>query len=57
MSIVDLKPADVPAELRVKIERVMQQRRLSWRDAVLLLAREVVSPLATSPSTRTSFRP
>ena len=44
MSITDLKPRDVPAELRVKIERVMKKDNLSWRAAILFLAREVVSP-------------
>lgn len=45
MSIADLMPSDVPAELRVKVERVMQRERLSWREAVLFLARKVVSPV------------
>ena len=44
MSIVDLKPTSVPAELRVKIERVMREKNLSWRDAILFLAQKVVSP-------------
>lgn len=44
MSIIDLKPSDVPVELRVKIERVMKKDRLSWRDAILFLAQKVVSP-------------
>lgn len=44
MSIADIKPTSVPAELRVKIEHVMRERSLSWRDAVLFLAKEVVSP-------------
>ena len=46
MMIADLMPSDVPPELRVKIEKVMQRERFSWRDAVLSLAREVVSPSA-----------
>lgn len=46
MSIADLMSSDVPPELRVKIEKVMEQERLSWRDAVISLAREVVSPSA-----------
>ncbi len=44
MSIVDVKPEDLPAELRVKIEHVMRERNLTWSAAVLSLAREVVSP-------------
>ena len=44
MSIADLMPSNVPAELRVKVGHVMQRKRLSWRDAVLFLARKVVSP-------------
>jgi len=48
MSITDLKPRDVPAELRVKIERVMKKDNLSWRAAILFLAREVVSPSGTT---------
>ena len=44
MSLTDLKPSDVPVELRVKIERVMQKERLSWRAAILFLAQKVVSP-------------
>lgn len=47
MSIADLKPHSVPAELRMKIKRVMAARRLSWRDAVISLAREVVSPYSS----------
>ena len=42
MSIADLKPRSVPAELRVKIERVMAARRLSWRAAIVYLARDLV---------------
>ena len=48
MSITDLKPRDVPAELRVKIERVMKKDNLSWRAAIPFLAREVVSPSGTT---------
>lgn len=44
MSIANIRPSDCPAELRVKIEKVMRRRKLTWRDAVLFLAREVVSP-------------
>ena len=44
MSITDLKPRDVPVELRVKIEHVMKKDRLSWRAAILSLAQKVVSP-------------
>lgn len=44
MSISSIRPSDCPAELRVKIERVMTDKKLTWRGAVLFLAREVVSP-------------
>jgi len=44
MSIANIRPSDCPAELRVKIEKVMKREKLGWRDAVLFLAREVVSP-------------
>lgn len=44
MSISNIRPSDCPAELRVKIERVMSSKKLTWRGAVLFLAREVVSP-------------
>lgn len=44
MSIANIRPSDCPAELRVKIEKVMKRKRLTWRDAVIFLAREVVSP-------------
>lgn len=44
MSIANIRPADCPAELRLKIEKVMKRENLTWRDAVIFLAREVVSP-------------
>lgn len=44
MSITDLRPRDVPVELRVKIEHVMKKERLSWRAAILSLTQKVVSP-------------
>jgi len=44
MSIVDIKPDELPIDLRVKIEAVMSRKRLSWRDTLLFLARGVVSP-------------
>lgn len=44
MSISNIRPADCPAELRVKIEKVMIAQKLNWRNAVLFLARRVVSP-------------
>jgi len=44
MSIADIKPRSVPIDLRVKIEKVMQRLSLSWRQAILFLAAEVVSP-------------
>ena len=44
MSIQNIRPSDCPVELRVKIEKVMDREKLTWREAVLFLAREVVSP-------------
>jgi len=44
MSICNIRPSDCPVELRVKIERVMDMKKLSWNEAILFLAREVVSP-------------
>lgn len=46
MSIADIKPRAVPIDLRVKIEHIMAEKNLSWRDTILFLAREVVSPSA-----------
>ena len=57
MSIVDLKPRDVPAELRVKIENVMRRKKLSWRNAVAFLASEVVSPSRAPGGRRVFSRP
>jgi len=45
MSISNLRPEDCPVELRVKIERVMAKKNFSWREALVFLAREVVSPI------------
>ena len=44
MHIENLKPDAMPAELRVKIEHVMQEKNLTWKAAILFLAREVVPP-------------
>lgn len=44
MSIQNIRPSDCPVELRVKIEKVMEREKLTWREAVVFLAREVVSP-------------
>ena len=44
MSIQNILPSDCPVELRVKIEKVMDREKLTWREAVIFLAREVVSP-------------
>ena len=57
MSIVDLKPSAVPAELRAKITRVMRERNLSWRNAILSLALEVVSPSPCKHVVHTSCAP
>lgn len=44
MSIANIRPSDCPVELRVKIEKVMKREKMTWRDAVIFLARKVVSP-------------
>lgn len=44
MSIVDIKPEDCPAELRARIEKYAKSKNWAWVDAVVSLAREVVSP-------------
>jgi len=44
MSITNIRPEDCPVELRVRIERVMLKKKMSWREAVLFLALKVVSP-------------
>lgn len=44
MSIANIRPEDCPSELRAKIEKVMAREKLNWREAVLFLARGVVSP-------------
>ena len=46
MSIADIKPEELPIDLRVKIEHVMADKKLPWRDTLVFLAREVVSPSA-----------
>lgn len=46
MSICNIRPSDCPIELRVKIEHVMADKKITWREAVVFLAREVVSPSA-----------
>lgn len=46
MSITNIRPSDCPVELRIKIERVMAMKKISWRGALVFLAREVVSPKA-----------
>ena len=44
MSIANIRPSDCPAELRVKIEKIMARQKLTWRNAVIFLAQKVVSP-------------
>lgn len=44
MSIANIRPSDCPAELRVKIEKIMARQKLTWRNAVIFLAKKVVSP-------------
>ena len=50
MSIANLKPTDVPAELRMKIEKVMKRQKISWKEAIIFLARKVVSPTGRKPT-------
>ena len=44
MSIVDIERNDLPIDLRVKIERVMRDENLSWKETLDFLASKVVSP-------------
>lgn len=44
MSLADIRPEDVPPDLRARIEIVMRRRRLSWAEAVVFLAEKVVAP-------------
>ena len=44
MSIIDIKPSDMPIELKVKIEHIMSERNLSWREAIISLALKVIPP-------------
>lgn len=44
MSIIELKRNSVPIDLRVKIEYVMHDENLSWKEALDFLATRVVSP-------------
>ena len=58
MSIVELTPSALPIDLRFKVERVMRERRLTWEQTLLFLARKVVSPVRASGergSTPSSF--
>ena len=58
MSIVDIKPSDLTPELRIKVEHVSRLKKLSWKDTLIFLASEVVSPMRrNSPSRRDSSRP
>ena len=57
MSLADLQPSDVPVELRVKIEHVMQQERMTWNEAVIFLARKVVPPSKAIGHRSSSFCP
>lgn len=45
MSIVDLERNSIPIDLRVKIEHVMHDENLSWKDALVFLASKVVSSI------------
>ena len=56
MSIVDLERNSVPVDLRVKIEHVMHDENLSWKDALVFLASKVVSPIGASKTRSAFFR-
>lgn len=45
MSILELKRNSVPIDLRVKIEHVMHDENLSWKETLIFLAMKVVSPI------------
>lgn len=47
-TLFELKPADLPIDLRVKVQKVQKQERLSWCDTLLFLTLKVVSPSAES---------
>lgn len=55
MSIVDLERNSIPIDLRVKIEHVMHDENLSWKDALVFLASKVVSPIGASRTRRAFF--
>lgn len=46
MSIMELKRNSVPIDLRVKIEPVMHDENLSWKETLVFLATKVVSPIS-----------
>lgn len=45
MSIIELERNSVPVDLRVKIEHVMRDENLSWKEALVFLTQKVVSPI------------
>lgn len=56
MSIVDLERNSVPIDLRVKIEHVMHDENLSWKDTLVFLASKVVSPTGALRTRSAFFR-
>lgn len=56
MSIVDLESNSIPIDLRVKIEHVMHDENLSWKDALVFLASKVVSPIGALRNRSAFFR-
>lgn len=55
MSIVDIKRNSLPVDLRVKIEHVMGELNLSWKEALVFLASKVVSPSGARRGKTTIF--
>lgn len=59
MSIAEITPESLPIELRVKVEHVMHEKRMTWDEVLVFLFSEVVSPLGLKAhhSCDTSFCP
>lgn len=48
--IIDLKPEELRPELRLRVERVMRRKKLTWTRTLDYLARKVISPTRRSRS-------
>lgn len=55
MSIMELKRNSVPIDLRVKIEPVMHDENLSWKETLVFLATKVVSSISGKNTSHTLF--